>query len=256
MSSSRKRRSGDPLSADEWPSEGRQLARRGPSLRDQPRPSADVLSFRGNRFTRWFGWTMMRLHGWDMCGTWPSDKKVIAFAGPHTCNYDGYLAIYAMMALNVQFSFFIKKDVFAWPFNYLWNWMGGIPVDRSRAHGLVEAVQKKGESSDQFIFAVTPEGTRQPPKRLKSGVFRLAKELELPLLPVTWDFDTRTIWFEEPLDRVDTFEEWERQLYRYYDGIRGGEGYFMGVESPNGRRLPDEGCPRPFTPGKMPVSKR
>ena len=87
-------------------------------------------------------------------------------------------------------------------------------------------------------------------------MFRLAKELELPLLPVTWDFDTRTIWFEEPLDRVDTFEEWEQQLYRYYDGIRGGEGYFMGVESPNGRRLPDEGCPRPFTPGKVPVSKR
>jgi len=121
----------------------------------------------------------------------------------------------------------------------VWRWLGGIPVDRSKPHGLLDAVQDTIKTSDKFLFAVTPEGTRHPPKRLKSGVWRLSKELNIPLIPVTWDYDTRTLWIAEPLEPVDTFEEWEQQLYRYFDGIRGGTGYWMGVESPNGQRLPD-----------------
>ena len=61
---------------------------------------------------------MMRLHGWDMCGTWPLDKKVITFAGPIRVIMT--LAIYAMMALNVQFRFSSKKTCLLGRFVYGW----------------------------------------------------------------------------------------------------------------------------------------
>ena len=231
------RRKGDALTPEQWPTSGRRLERQGPSLRDAPRP--ETLNFKGNAFTRWFGWTVIRLHGWDIRGAWPKDKKVIAVAGAHTCNYDAWLAIFVQMALNTRFSFFIKKEAFAWPFGYLWRWMGGVPVDRSNPVGLIEAVKDHFEKNEKAVFAVTPEGTRHPPKRLKSGVLRLANELNIPLLPVTWDFDTKTIWIQPPFEPMEDFEEFEQTLYRYWDGIRGGTGYFMGVDSPNGQRLPD-----------------
>lgn len=251
----KRKRTGEPLSEAEWPTSGRQLARSGKSLRWQPRPSASELAFKGNRLTRWLGWTLLRMHGWDVCGEWPIAKKMLAVAAPHTCNYDGYLAIFLQMAINTRFSFFIKKEVFVWPLNYLWHWMGGVPVDRSRPRGLIDAVRREIRENEQFIFAVTPEGTRRPPKKLKSGLYQLSKDLDLPILPITFDYDTRTVWVEEFLVATDSFNAWEQQLYRYFDGIRGGEGYFMGIEPPTGRRLPGADCPRPFTPGKEPVKR-
>ena len=52
-----------------------------------------------NRFTRWFGRTVLRLGGWRVVGTVPDLPKVVLIAAPHSSNWDGLWGFAAKLAL-------------------------------------------------------------------------------------------------------------------------------------------------------------
>lgn len=123
-------------------------------------------------------------------------------------NHFSYLDIPAMGLLGGQFKFFGKVSISKIP---LFGWMYKrlhVTVDRasfkSRAHSLVIAREmlKKG-----FNMTFFPEGgvrlTNYPEMAsFRDGAFRLAVEMQLPIVPVTmprnhtvWPYDPRQLFF-------------------------------------------------------------
>jgi 1-acyl-sn-glycerol-3-phosphate acyltransferase len=80
-----------------------------------------------------------------------------------------------------------------WPVSAFLRWMGGIPVDRSSAHGIV------GEAVDAFrnyperVLVIAPEGTRRKVERYKTGFLHIAHGAGVPVLLVGLDYAARCV---------------------------------------------------------------
>ncbi len=75
-----------------------------------------------------------------------------------------------------------KHTLFAPPMGWLMKRLGGIPIDRRAAHGVVEQMAARFARSDEFILAVPPEGTRSRVEYWKSGFYQIAKAADVPIV--------------------------------------------------------------------------
>ena len=114
--------------------------------------------------------------------TQPLPDKVIVIGAPHTSNWDGVFMTVAMWKQGRSFSFLVKDSVVKAP---LLGWfvkkIGGIPVKRGAAHGLVEQVATRIRESQSFTLCLTPKGTRSPRDFWKSGFYRIAMQADVPI---------------------------------------------------------------------------
>lgn len=105
----------------------------------------------------------------------------------HQSIYDT-LAIYGYLPL--EFKWVMKKELESMPFvGASCKALGHVFVDRSNSEkakkSLIESKHKITDGVSAFFF---PEGTRSPHGQLinfKKGAFRMAKDLGLPILPVS-----------------------------------------------------------------------
>ncbi|MDX1532088.1 MAG: 1-acyl-sn-glycerol-3-phosphate acyltransferase, partial [Rhodothermales bacterium] len=115
---------------------------------------------RGNRFSRWLGRTALRLTGWRLVGDLPDLPKLLVVAAPHTSNWDGFLAIAALLAMGLDAHFMAKHSLFRPPLGWFLRWIGGVPVDRRVRGGVVGQMTERFAAQDRYVLGVTPEGTR------------------------------------------------------------------------------------------------
>lgn len=148
---------------------------------------------RGSAFWRWVGRTLMRVNGWRIDGAFPDVRKLVVAVAPHTSNWDFVNGAAAMFALDLKLSFIGKHTLFVWPFSSFLRWMGGIPVDRSAAHGVVGAAVAAFRESDSRVLVIAPEGTRKKVERFKTGFLQIARGAGVPVLLVGLDYATRTV---------------------------------------------------------------
>ena len=85
-----------------------------------------------------------------------------------------------------------KKELFYWPYGGFFRWCGGVPVDRSKHHGLVEQMVQAIKASDHFQLVITPEGTRKKVGKWKQGFYHIAKKACIPIVAGYVDIRTRT----------------------------------------------------------------
>ncbi|MFC7158352.1 1-acyl-sn-glycerol-3-phosphate acyltransferase [Pseudidiomarina halophila] len=120
------------------------------------------LPTRGNRFSRWVGRVGMRvLGGWRIEGELPATRQAIIPVAPHTSNWDFFVGVFVMLALGLKLSFLGKHTIFRFPINSVLRWLGGIPVDRRSAQGVVGQMVDEFEQRHELILALAPEGTRK-----------------------------------------------------------------------------------------------
>jgi 1-acyl-sn-glycerol-3-phosphate acyltransferase len=74
-----------------------------------------------------------------------------------------------------------KDSMFRWPVRGLFLRIGGVPVNRRAAHGVVASLQQQFQQRDWLWLAVAPEGTRSATDHLKSGFYQLALAADLPI---------------------------------------------------------------------------
>ena len=114
----------------------------------------------------------------------PDGKACIIVA-----NHESMCDIFAMYYLGIQFRWLSKAEVFHLPFvGYAMRWAQYVPVKRgdtsSQKLSMDESKQRLSLGIPMFFF---PEGTRSEDGRIKefkSGAFRLARDLSLPVVPV------------------------------------------------------------------------
>lgn len=165
----------------------------------------------GNGLSRALGRGMLRGFGWRLAGDIPDVPRLVAIAAPHTCTADVFVGLAVLLALGVRLHWFGKHTLFRWPLGPVLAWLGGIPVDRTRAGGLVgEATRLMGDRTHLYL-ALSPEGTRQKVARWKSGFYRIAEGAGVPILPVALDYRRGVAQIFEP---VRPSGDYERDLAR------------------------------------------
>jgi 1-acyl-sn-glycerol-3-phosphate acyltransferase len=176
---------------------------------------------RGSTTWRWIGRSLMHLTGWGFEGNFPDRAKLVLAVAPHTSNWDFVHGAAAMFALDLKVSFIGKHTLFVWPFSLFFRWMGGIPVDRSAAHGIVgEAVDSfRGEGSR--LLAIAPEGTRRKVERFKTGFLHIARGAGVPVVLVGLDYATRTIRIGPAFDVGEDIEAERAKVEAHFAAVAG-----------------------------------
>lgn len=160
---------------------------------DGPLPLPHTIpQFRQTAARRLCAWFLRRC-GWRVSGTFPDCAKLVLIAAPHTSWWDGVWGLLFKVALGVDIAFLAKRELFASPLGWILRRLGGIPIERSAAHGLVDQIVARLRSSPRLWVGIAPEGTRKRVGQWKTGFWHIARAAEVPILPVAFDYPTKTI---------------------------------------------------------------
>ena len=161
-------------------------------LANTPIPS-DHLPQRGNAISRLLGGGLLAMLGWRFEGNLPQLSKIVAIGAPHTSSYDVYIAVFAFWALGIRVNWMAKHTLFKGLPGIFFRWMDAVPIKRDAAHGVVDQMTDALATSEKFILAVAPEGTRAKVDRWKTGFYHIANKANVPILPVGLDFANKVI---------------------------------------------------------------
>jgi len=165
---------------------------------------------------------ILKMLGWQIRGPIPSDlKKYIIAVVPHTSNWDFPLGILVKWALGLNVNFIGKHSLFKWPHGFIFYWLGGQPVDRSKSSNYVDQIVDVFNSKESFALAIAPEGTRKKVEKLKTGFYHIAKKAKVPLILTKMDFGSKTIEFREPFYPTEDIEDDFSLIHKYFEGAKG-----------------------------------
>ena len=136
---------------------------------------------------------ILQLIGWRLSGELPDIPRLVAIAAPHSTNWDLILGVLFKVGLRLDVRFIGKREAFVWPLGPILRAFGGIPIDRSAAHGVVGEIRREFQSRERFWFALAPEGTRKRVTKWKSGFWHIARDAGVPILPVYFHYPEKTI---------------------------------------------------------------
>ena len=74
---------------------------------------------------------LLRLSGWKLGPVVGDVPKCVICVAPHTSNWDFIVGKLFYTSIGRNASFLIKKEWFFFPFNLLFDWLGGVPVDQA-----------------------------------------------------------------------------------------------------------------------------
>lgn len=125
---------------------------------------------------------LLQLSGWKLEGEIPDLNKCVIIGAPHTSNWDMFFGLLYKMYYNLNIKFLMKEELFRFPLNIFFSWIGGIPVNRGKKNNLVETLYQKFTQKENFYLALTPEGTRNKVKQWKRGFYYIAKKANVPIV--------------------------------------------------------------------------
>ena len=143
------------------------------------------------------GW--LRIVGWRIEGEFPDLARCVVAVAPHSSNWDFVHAVAAVFAVGLRVSFIGKHTLFRGSLGRFMRWLGGVPVDRSRANGLVEDMVDTFSRAERLWLGIAPEGTRTRVGGFKSGFYRIALEAGVPILPVALNYHERALILLAPV---------------------------------------------------------
>lgn len=145
---------------------------------------------------------------------------MVLVVAPHTSNWDFVVGLCADLALDMDASWLGKHTIFRGLFGRWLRSLGGIPVDRRAPHNVVASAVAEFARRPQMLLAIAPEGTRRSQGRWKSGYWHIARQAQVPILPIGLDFDRRTIVIGSPLWTGESMERDEASLREFFAGMR------------------------------------
>ena len=94
---------------------------------------------------------------------------------------------------GLKIKFIGKKELFNPITSYLFKFLGGIPVDRTKNSNIVDEVVELFELGKIKILAIAPEGTRKRVEKWKTGFYYIALKAKLPILMVSFDYTRKEV---------------------------------------------------------------
>lgn len=142
-------------------------------------------------------------------------------AYPHTSNWDFPFTLAVAYYHDVDIRWLGKKQMFNFPFGWFFRALGGIPVDRTKATGLVDSVVATIESYDELLVVIPPEGTRGQSGRWKSGFYWVAVKANVPIVLSFLDYSRKVGGIGTVFPPSGDLEADFVKIRDFYDGVRG-----------------------------------
>ena len=162
-----------------------------------------------------------KIFGWKVIGSLPINEKYIIAVVPHSSYFDLIIAILIRTYSGLKIKFIGKKELFNPITSFLFKFLGGIPVDRTKKSNIVDYVVELFKLGKINILAVAPEGTRKRVDKFKSGFYYIAIKAEVPIILMSMDYKNKTIKISNPYfptkNKSKDFEYFEN----FFDGIIG-----------------------------------
>jgi 1-acyl-sn-glycerol-3-phosphate acyltransferase len=140
------------------------------------------------------------LGGWRFVGDVPKPKKAVCLAVPHTDNMDGLMLVLLAQSVDMPIAWMVKDVWGKPPMGWAVRGVGGVPIERSRPHGMVGEMIAELRERDRMHLVIPPEGTRARADHWKSGFYRIALGAHVPVVPGFLDYRSKTGGFYDPID--------------------------------------------------------
>ena len=164
-----------------------------------------------------------RLFGWKVTGQIPPEvKQFVMIVAPHTSNWDFMVGLAARSILRLDNTKYVaKKELFRFPFGWLFKALGGYPVDRSKHNNFVDSVVDLFHTHKDFSICLTPEGTRSYASKWKTGFYYIAQKANLPIVMVSFNYALKEVRVEPPFQITGNIENDFEYMMDYYRKIPG-----------------------------------
>lgn len=160
--------------------------------------------------------------GWKIKGDYTqTHKKCLYIVAPHTSWHDFYVGLFLRRAAKLDVNFVAKKELFIFPFGYYFKWLGGAPLDRSGGLNKVDAIVNEFNKHQTFRLAMAPEGTRKKVEKFRTGFYYIALKANVPVIPVTFDWKTKTVDFGIPIQLTGNIADDEPKIMQHFKGAVG-----------------------------------
>jgi len=153
--------------------------------------------------------------GWRLVGTFPKIDKCVVIVAPHTSNLDFFLGLLIRKVMKEEFNFVGKSSLFKWPFGWYFRKMGGMPVDRTKNNNFVTACAELIQNSKKIHLTLAPEGTRKRVEKWKTGFYYIAKEAQVPIVLVAFDYGNKQIKVSRPHYTSESIEK-DFEIYKSF----------------------------------------
>jgi 1-acyl-sn-glycerol-3-phosphate acyltransferase len=188
------------------------------------------VQWRGSRLAR----AVLALIGWRLGFDGLPAPQGVAIVYPHTSNWDFPIGLLAKWGTGIPVTFWGKDTLFRIPLFGRWlRWLGGVPVDRSSARGIVGQMARDlsaAREAGRFMWlALAPEGTRSHAAGWRSGFYHVAVEAGVPLALVRLDWGARFVGIERYLRLCG---DREADMRAIADGFAGVAGYRPALAAP------------------------
>jgi 1-acyl-sn-glycerol-3-phosphate acyltransferase len=166
-------------------------------------------------------WLGLRIAGWEIKGHPPQAKKYVVIAYPHTSNWDFPLGVAISIMYRLKVYWLGKDSLFKGPAGSIMKWLGGISIDRSDAHDVVQQTIDAFNESDSLIIAVAPEGTRSQVKKWKTGFYHIATGANVPIVLGYFDYSKKQAGILECFMPSGDIDQDMAAIKTAYEGVIG-----------------------------------
>ena len=136
----------------------------------------------------WLANIMLKLFGWRAEGDLADLPKCVLVVAPHTSNWDFPVMLALATALRINATWMGKHTLFRPPLGWIMRRLGGLPINRSARHNVVEQAIQSFAKRDRLVLAILPEGTRKRTSYWKSGFYHVAVGAQVPIVLGYADF--------------------------------------------------------------------
>ena len=164
---------------------------------------------------------VLRLTGWSLVGEFPDVPKLVLIAAPHSSWWDGIWGLLIKAAIGADVHFMAKQELFRGPLGTLLVKLGGMPINRGSAQGVVEQMIGQFRQRDRLWLGIAPEGTRRHVPQWKSGFWRIAHGAGVPVFPVAFNYPDKTIRLGPLFPITDDMVADMARLRAFYAPFRG-----------------------------------
>ncbi|MFV9551124.1 1-acyl-sn-glycerol-3-phosphate acyltransferase [Algibacter sp. PT7-4] len=166
-----------------------------------------------------------KLLGWQLIGNTTISKhnvkKAVIIAAPHTSWHDFYIGILLRAVVGIKTNFIGKKELFVFPAGWFFKALGGAPINRHSNENKVEAIAQLFAQHDEFRMTLAPEGTRKKVQAWRTGFYYIAKQANVPIIMITFDFENKQNKISEPFYPTDNVKADFDYMYSFFNGVKG-----------------------------------
>lgn len=164
---------------------------------------------------------VLKLSGWKAIGKEIDHQRFVLIAAPHTSNWDFPLMLAVVLKLKLRVYWMGKDTLFPFPIGWLVKWLGGIPIDRSTSHNVVNETIRQYAEHEELIVLIPPEGTRSKVDRWKTGFYHIASKAKVPILLGYVDTASKEAGIADFFHVTGNLEDDMREIRAFYAAKKG-----------------------------------